>query len=180
MNGPEQHIDCTWVQDRIEVYMDQALSSDEVDKCRVHIETCPNCAQELDLAEQIHVSLRALPLPEVPEHIADTVFTRIENELHAEPTQRQHAWWDAWRIPRWRPVIATAAAAILIVMGIYLYPQSDSPSTVSAVELERAKQEAKWALAYIGDVSHRTGLTVRDEVIGKRVVAPLHRSIGLK
>lgn len=159
---------CAWTQERIEAYLDGVLPEAETERIGDHLDTCAACAGELDLAGQIHAALRALPEPDVPEQVIETVFARIRAERRDEFRQRLRLWLNAWKFPHWRPAAATLAVTVLILMGVFLRRPPEPPATaVSAEELAVAEQQARWALAYVSDVGRRVGLTARDGIVGK-------------
>ena len=52
----------------------------------------------------------------------------------------------------------------LVVSLVVIQPQQPT-TTVSPEELERAEQQVKWTLAYVGHVSQRSASIVYEEVI---------------
>jgi len=54
---------------------------------------------------------------------------------------------------------------------------SDPEAEISLEELALAEAQTKWALGYISQVSRRTGLTVRDDIIGGRVAGALQQNV---
>lgn len=49
---------------------------------------------------------------------------------------------------------------------------------VTDPEVDRALQEAKWALAFVSDVSREAGESLRRSVLQERVAAPIRRALG--
>ena len=57
--------------------------------------------------------------------------------------------------------------------------EPESPmAVVSAEELALAEIQAKWTIAYISNVGRRTGLAIRDDIIGEKLVGTLYKSVN--
>lgn len=176
MDEPEI-VSCNWVQDRVEAYVDGELQDQALDAVNRHLYDCPVCAGELALARQILNSLHRLPLPAVPSRLAAAVFERIV----AERLSRRRRW------TRLRyPTVLAAAAVILMIVGLRLWEKIETRLSIAVTppvrevnpeELKLAENQAKLAFAYISVVSHQTGLTIRDEIIGKRVAGSVEKSL---
>ena len=91
--------------------------------------------------------------------------------IHLVP--RRHA-----RRTRW--VAAVAALVVVAAVGVWRNARErPAPVTSSDVDpqaIEQASRDAALALAYVGKYTRRTGQLIRDDVIGVRVVLPMHRA----
>lgn len=176
MNEPE-NVSCDWVQDRIEAAVDGELQGTVLQAFSRHVDKCPVCAGELALAQRIQTSLHRLPIPPVPPRVASVVFERIEAGRLSKRRKLARVGY---------PAVLAAAAVILALVGIRLWDKTERHPTVSvtppasginAEELKLAENQARLAFAYISGVSHQTGLTVRDDIIGKRVAGSVEKSL---
>lgn len=176
---------CADIQNQIEACIDGDLSGEHLAAIDRHISACPACSREMALARRVRTALNALPVPDAPAGVAGRVFAQIRAERHE--TLQPWLFWQrkSWLRPAWRPLGAVAAAILLIWMGARMAqtPErigtvSNSAGDISAEELALAEDQAKWALGYISQVSRRTGLTVRDDIIGGRVAGALQQSAG--
>lgn len=138
---------CEEVQDVLEAYVDGDLSTAEEARVRAHLGSCPSCATELALAEAIQRELRSLPIPDCPPEVLRKVvpFTRRRN---ARPLRSVLA----------AAMLAAAVGASVFFLGPFRQEEPDPQ------EVARATEEARYALAYIGQVSRRAGLTLRDHL----------------
>ena len=159
---------CDEALDLLEPHVDGDLTPAETDRLRAHLEACPACAAELMLAQRIQRELRALPQLDCPPEVV-------------ERARRQGAEVVPFRSHRaGLPLrLAAAAAALVLAVGGAFFVQSQRPRQPSATEIAQANQEARFALAYIGRISRRTGLDLRDDVIARRLVRPATRSVSL-
>lgn len=140
---------CKEVQNVLEAYVDGDLPTAEEARVRAHLGSCPSCARELALAEAIQRELRSLPLPDCPPEVLRKVvpLTRPERRI-ARPFRAALA----------AAMLAAAAGASVFFLGPFRQEEPDPQ------EVARATEEARYALAYIGQVSRRTGLTLRDRL----------------
>ena len=140
---------CEEVLDVLEAYVDGDLPTAEEIRVRAHLGSCSSCTAELALAQAIQRELRALPVPDCPPEVLRKVapFTRPERRT-ARP---------------FRSALAAAMLAAAVGTSVFFLPpfrnQEPDPE-----EVARATEEARYALAYIGQVSRRAGLTLRDHL----------------
>ncbi len=168
MNRPHDALPCEEALDLLEPYLDGDLPPHEADRVRRHLEACPACAAELALAARIQRELRALPQPDCPPEVIERVRRAGRGEVVPFPSRD--------RAPRWR--IAAAAALLALAAGggsLFVHFQHVRQQEEQVAE---ATREARLALAYFGKVTRRTGLDVRDEVLEKRLVIPVARSVS--
>lgn len=173
MNRNENLALCEESLESLEAFLDGDLPAEEAARLQRHLEGCPSCAAELSLVRKIQSELRTLPLPDCPPEVLEKVRKAGKGEVVAFPRRERTLG---------RRIAAVAAALVLSVGGGALFFH------VQQVQRERqqiaqAEQEARYALAYIGKVSRRTGLDLRDQILQKHVVSPtargLARSLGV-
>jgi anti-sigma factor (TIGR02949 family) len=183
MNIPEP-VNCDWVLDRIDPFVDGDLPDTEALTLSRHADTCSICAEEITLAQSLQEVLNELPTPVIPVDLTARVFTQIE----LEERERSRAKWrtilDRFKMPAWRPAIGVLAIILVVLAGSRFWPwgqennmELPAEAALTQQDLALAEEQAKWALAYISDIGLRTGKTVRDDVIGRRIVGTLTRSV---
>ncbi len=176
MNRIEDVLPCNHCDDALDLlepYVDGDLPEETADRLRVHLETCRSCAAELALAERIQTELRSLPQLDCPPEVLERV-------------RREGGRWCRSRPRRTGLPLRVAAAAAVLVLAlaggalfIRSQQQPRQPRQPNAAEIAQATAEARFALAYIGKVSRRTGLDLRDDVLARRLVRPATRSLSL-
>ncbi|HXO18512.1 MAG TPA: zf-HC2 domain-containing protein [Thermoanaerobaculia bacterium] len=162
----------------LEPLIDGELSAAEEARLRAHLERCPACAAEWKLAADIRSELRALPELDCPPAVLERVFREAAHSS-VVPLARPRRTNDGAGSSR-RPFWAALAAAVLVALlaaGL-LVQQLSRPRPPSAAEVERATAEARFALAYVGEVSRRAGLDLRDDVLRKHLVLPAARGLS--
>ena len=173
MNRNENPALCEEALESLEAFLDGDLPAGEATRFQRHLDGCSSCAAELALARKIQSELRALPLPDCPPEVLEKVREAGRGEVVAFPRRERTLV---------RRIAAVAAALVLSVGGGALFVH------VQQVQRERqqiaqAELEARYALAYIGKLSRRTGLDLRDQILQKHVVSPtargLTRSLGV-
>jgi anti-sigma factor RsiW len=139
----------------LEPFLDGDLPPFESTRLREHLERCPACAAELELAAKIQRELRSLPQlargKVVPFRRRDHVGLRIA---------------------------AIAALLALAVGGGALFLRFEQRDRPSPREIAQATAEARYALAYIGKVTRRTRMDLREDVLQKRLAVPASRSVS--
>jgi anti-sigma factor (TIGR02949 family) len=168
MNRPHDALPCEEALDLLEPYLDGDLPPGEMDRVRRHLEVCPACAAELSLAARIQRELRALPQPDCPPEVIERVRQAGRGEVVPFPVRE--------RAPRWRIAAAAALVALAVgggALGVHLQHVRQQQEQVA-----QATREARLALAYFGKVTRKAGLDVRDEVLEKRLVVPVARSVS--
>jgi len=168
MSRPHDALTCEEALDLLEPYLDGDLRPEEADRVRHHLDGCPACAGELALAARIQRELRALPQPDCPPEVIERVRRAGRGEVVPFPTPA--------RTPRRR--IAAAAALVALAVGggsLFIHTQHVQQQRE---QVAQATREARIALAYFGKVTRKAGLDVRDEVLEKRLVAPVARSVS--
>ncbi|MFQ5628005.1 MAG: zf-HC2 domain-containing protein [bacterium] len=162
----------------LEAYLDNALADDEKQLVSSHLQACDSCQIEHRFAQQVAQSLRKLPAKPCPQLVSEAVIAAAKKE-HAGLWQNLvSAWRQRFLKPAWRPVLATAAIAVLVILAtLTLDRQKPQTPQISPDELARVELDVKWTLAYLGNLSKKTGLSVRDKVIEPEVVAPLYRAL---
>jgi anti-sigma factor RsiW len=161
---------CGEALDLLDPYLDGDLPPEEAGRLRTHLDRCPSCAAELALAGRIQQELRALPQPDCPPEVIQRVVWTGRGKVVPFPTRT--------RTKRIR--IAAAAAVLALAVGggsLFVHLQSQ-PRQPGPEQVAQATREARLALAYLGKVTRKAGLDVRDEVLEKRLVIPAAHSVS--
>lgn len=171
MNPVEPNPRCAWTLARLEAYLDGETLVEEVHQIDAHLEACATCARQLALARKVRQSLRELPRLACPERVVQAATARLRRRRTAAWRPRLSRWLTGWRLPVWQP----AAAVALVLLVALAVDRRDREPEPTMAEVARAEREARFALAYVGQVGRSTGRTVRDQVIRTWVVEPLTR-----
>lgn len=178
MTPTDEPRNCTWTQERLEAHLDRDLPAGEGAELDRHLQQCPACTRALAQARQVQERLRALPLQLCPDQVIEAAWSRVRQDLRVARRHRLQTWLAGWRLHSWRPgLVVTAAVALVVAATLVIRHQEPR---VSPAELARAELQIRWTLGYLGQLSRRTGLTVRDQVIRARVVEPLRKTVETK
>ena len=170
MNRSDHDLRCEEALEILEPYLDGDLPASEAARLRRHLEGCPDCASELELAGKIQRELRSLPQLDCPPEVLERVRRAGRGEVVPFAPRR---FATGFRV-------AAAAAMLALAVGggalfLHVQRQADHPSPE---EIAQATREARLALAYVGKVTRRAGLDVRDDVLVKRLVTPATESVS--
>lgn len=167
MNRSEDILSCEEMGLLIEEYLDGELALGQAPLVERHLQRCEACAAELSLARRVRGALRSLPAQRCPDPISMAVIA----QARSESGQRRGGWL---RIA-WAPL--AAAAALLLAAGGWLVVHRGTPEPAyTAAEVKRAEHDIRWTLALLTDINRRAGMSLRDEVLEKRLVEPMRRT----
>lgn len=179
MTSRETGLTCARAQVLLEPHLDGELSPARREQFEAHLRSCAGCREELMAAQALRSGLRALPRWRCPEEVLHKVLARVEAEAgRSAGLAGSVAAGFVARLGAaiWRPALAAASIAAL-ALGIGILARA--PRTgASAADLVRAEREARWALAYVAELTGRTAMQdvvgeVVAGVIGKQVIAPV-------
>ncbi len=164
--------DCGWLRKHIETFLDNELSRDAKERFENHAATCRACRAEVEHAQRIFAQLKRLPALECP----DDVVARVrEKTLPDDAPKRIREWLARAWAPGLRPALAVVAIAAIVLTSMWV-GRVNRP-TISPEEVAEAEAALKWTLAYVGEVSERSGKAVRNEAIRDGLVSPLQRAL---
>jgi anti-sigma factor (TIGR02949 family) len=169
----DETMSCDEARELLEPWLDGDLPAGEAARVRAHLDHCAECTTELDLAALIQRELRSLPQHDCPPEVLQRVLDTGRGEVVPfEAPRRAHT--GAAKGFR----IAVAAALLAAIVGglSFLIPER-SPANPSPAEVAQATREARLALAYVGQVTRRAGLGLRDDVLRHRLIDPTTRSV---
>ena len=162
-------LDCVAAEERLEALIDGELSAGDRHRVEEHLRSCAECRAGRELALEVKSELRALPELDTPP----AVIQRVLDAARLERRQRNLPWWRTWRpSPVWALAAAALVLAVLLPLGGGPEDRQTAVTEVDAAAIERATDEARFALAYLSRASRRAGLELRDGVIVDRLVVP--------
>ena len=139
------------------VYVLGALDADEAAEMRVHVESCPRCANEIARLGVVSEALgRAVPALSAPAEMRRRVLDAVAAEPVPAPVTRPARQGLRWPTLALRPVMAFGAAfavgAGLLVGALVIAPGSASTRTVTA----DVASASAWHLAHAPTATLRT------------------------
>lgn len=179
MSRQLEAMSCEEALERLEAFVDGELAGAKAAGLEAHLASCAGCAAEHRLALDVRRELRALPELETPPAVLAEVFRKVE--ASASPRRRlldlgrlrRPRWLDLRPAPAWTALAAALLAAVVIGTGLWLAPPAEEPAPeLDPAAVARATEEARYALAYVGLVSQRAGLKLRDDVLIEHLVRP--------
>jgi len=156
---------CAHVLDLLEAWIDGDLDDAEAAAVTAHVKQCESCQAERQLAEAVVAELRALPEFDVPERVLQAVRKKTRPTF----AEKLGEFVEPFKP---RPVPALAAVAAVVVMVLVLSPWRRTPEPqYTDQEVARAVAETKLALAYVGSVSQRAELRIKERVLKEGAAA---------
>lgn len=176
-----------WMDARVEPYVDGDLPADERDAFEAILAESPHWQAQVQHAQRIRDALHALPELTCPPQVTDAVLHETRRRANGSAST---AWWTRlWRALEtdgatgWRPALVGLALVLVVVTSIVVSDgwldgdRSATPTGYTEAEIEQAEAEAKWALAYVAQVSQKTSTTIERDVLEENVAAPMHRAL---
>ena len=171
---------CAETRERVELYLDGELDAEDLTRIRGHLERCPACAAQIQLAREIQAELRALPELDTPAPVLARI---LDQTVRGRRSAVDSRWWMSWPRPLWG---ALAAAGLALVLGLAVFSQrasSPEPALRNPATLARATAEARYALVKTGLLTAKAGTVLREKALRDRVVVPtrhvLNQALGL-
>ena len=166
-------VTCADVLDRLDAWIDGDLDPAEAGVLEAHVEGCAACDEERRLADEIRAELRGLPELDPP----DRVIKAVRDETAPTIGERARGLLDTiWARPV--PAMAVVAAIVLFMLAVVPWRQSETPPRYTAEEVERAAEETKLALAYVGGIARYAERQARHKVLSDDVVSGTLREIS--
>lgn len=162
---------CAEVLDRLEAWIDGDLDEREGAEMRSHVDDCESCRRERQLAEELAAELRALPEFEIPERVVRAVHRKTSLGVMEK---LRSIFEDAVRRPF--PAMAAVAAVLVALVVISPWTRRSEPE-YSEQEIVRAASELRLAFAYVGDITRRAEVRVKERVIDDGVAAQTMRGV---
>ena len=169
---------CEWIKNHIDAFLDNALSPEEEQTLKHHIDECETCREELELAKEITGSLRSLIIKECPQKVIENIEKAISLEKSDKVIYPVHKHIPT--ILKW----GLAATAILLI-GFALtrinrapeLTEKNIPVSPSPQEIEIAELQLKMTLAYMGQVAGKSTILACEEVVETSVKPPIRKAV---
>jgi anti-sigma factor RsiW len=162
---------CTEVLERLDAWIDGDMGETEAAAIQAHIDGCESCQRERRLAEEVLAELRAMPRFEVPER----VLRAVAKETRPGVMERIRSFFEG---AVHRPLPAVAMVVVVVLMVVVVFPwHSRSVPEYSDQEISRAADDLRLAFAYVGDITRRAELRVKERVFDESVAAQTMRGV---
>ena len=112
---------CADIQKKLADYAVGALDDDLAERVELHLRECESCRRELAALERVAELLQPIETSDPPPDL----WLRIRSRL--EPRGARKPVWQRY----WRPALAMAAAAAILIAVIFALPLMQAPGTVS-------------------------------------------------
>ena len=107
-----QNKDCNFFKDQIYSYVSDGLSDAETEELLAHIESCPECARELNILNSIISATASIPQIEVPDGLKASVFEKLEASTQSTAPKR-------YKFKRFASLALPVAACIALSIGVF-------------------------------------------------------------
>lgn len=165
---------CEEVRQQIEAFLDGELPAAATTQIRSHLDSCPACAAQVHLANEVQNELHALPELDTPAPVLQQILDQTTRTRRQESSRI--SWLDLWPRPAWA---ALAAAGLVLALGLGILTQRPAdPVQPDQAAIAQATDEARYALARTGLLTRKAGLVIRDRTLRDEVAAPTRRGLS--
>ena len=167
---------CTRVREDIDARLSGRLHAARNAAVDAHLQRCPACRAELELAAAVRRELSALPRFEAPPRVIEAIRRQAGSapSSSALPFSRS----AGRRLPAGAALAAAAAVALAVAAIVFLPDRSPQPPQVSAAQAARATAEARLAFALVAGAAATAQDELRHGVLRDRVMAPALRGLS--
>ena len=174
MSQSPESWNCNEIRQHLEIFLDGGLPETTTNQIHSHLEDCPGCSAQAQLARELHNELRALPEFDAPAPVLQQI---LDQTVRTEsPANDAAGLWGRWPGPAWAALAATGLA-LLLGVGV-LNQQSPDPAEPDAATIAQATAEARYALARTGLLTRKAGLVIRDKTLRDQIAAPTNRGLS--
>jgi anti-sigma factor RsiW len=169
---------CTRVREDIDARLSGRLPAARTAVVDAHLQRCPACHAELELAAAIRSELSGLPRFDAPPRVIEAIRRQVR-EVGSPPQARPSGRSAGGRF-RARAALAAAAAAAFALAAVLMLPGRilRTSQHASAVEVAQATAEARFAFSLVAGAATTAQDELRHGVLGDRVMAPALRGLS--
>jgi len=160
-------MDCRQVQHYLDDLLVTGPSEAEPPELAAHLEVCPTCARQHELAQETLASIRPSHKIQVSPNLKEQIMNAVV-EIDARANQPREVPYK--RAIQWKPLaMAALAASLVVVAGLYRWfgPAGGGPVPVSAFGLLTRAAAAEESLFNGKGIVH-----IVNEIVVKPVVNP--------
>jgi hypothetical protein len=107
-------------QEELMPYADGELQADHEERVRLHLQSCPECAQAVAEAKKLSTKMAVWQVEEAPDRLAESVMAELQKTVgQRRDSQSASGWWTRGRI--WAYGLSGSFAALVLV-GFALTP----------------------------------------------------------
>lgn len=133
---------------------------------RRHLNRCSSCREFYESEVFMRRIFSTLPRLDLPARVREQIDRAVRSPAHGYPgillslyTRRQGISLS----------LAAAALALLMLVGPFGGDPALQDSRYTQEELEKARQQAEWSLAYAGRLVNKTGKNAVDDVFVEKI-----------
>ena len=178
MTMPELNIpdpeDLLWFDDRVEAFIDGDLQSEDAERFHALLASHAMLSAEVEMARSITDAFSSQSDASCPDAVTRNVMAHVRKDWIQSIPARLKDGWRKMAGAGLRPALAMALLLIVVVSSTMI----KRPAIQQEADVVQALSDVKMALAYLSDAGRTTASTVRQDVIGPLVVAPMSRGMN--
>ena len=157
---------CNEIQVLIEKFLNHELSKLEKRDFRKHIRHCPDCRTEFGRWQKVEKELSGFPRQKCSDEVVNKIYSNTIGLKHKSVHRIRFQIVPGHTAWKW----AGAAVALgMILLFTVIHPIFDQKKTreitYSQEEILKAREQAKWSLAYAAQVIQKSERTIIDNAL---------------
>ena len=174
-------MDCKICENLMDDYFDRHLTRKKRKQISRHLKLCQQCSSAYREYETILGSIHNLEIKQCPDEIVDSVYGILN--ITETPKHRKSIFdlIGEFMYLHTRQLGLAGAAVVVFFFVILIHSKINKPPQLqhqySIEEVEQAKDQVKLALAYLNQITSRTGEIIEKQVLPEHVIKPMKSSI---
>jgi hypothetical protein len=169
---------CQDLRPMLSDYLDGILERKERSELEDHLQNCPDCQHEIETERQVINILTCLPYQICPERVTQKIEDATDSMGKPYPYKiKRQFHFDFYH---WKPLYVGFALTLIVILILLkpFRPHNDGiEDSVSQEDLLKARNQAKWSLAYIAEVIHDAQKQAVDDVLMNELPKTFRKSI---
>jgi hypothetical protein len=173
---------CTDYQEKIDLYLDEAMASSDRAEFESHTQECPSCAGAFEQARLLQHAFREMPALICPQPVVQRIFaqTGVDGRKPVSGRLYDGALQQLSRLLLPRPALAGWLLMVFLMVGSYFISRNidrPAPPVYTAAELEKARAGVQQAFGLFFFTVKKSEKLAREEVFRKKVILPVQAGI---
>ncbi len=159
-------IGCHEIQILIEKLLNHEMTRKERRDLQKHIRNCPDCRKEFEKWQKVEKALSGFPTQKCPNEVLEKIYSNTIGSKQKSIRQIRFRIGPGYAGWKW----AGAAVALgLILLLTVIHPIVDKKKieeiSYSQEQALKAREQAKWSLAYVAQVLRKSEKTAVDNAL---------------
>lgn len=173
---------CNEYHEKIDLYLDEALTASERTAFESHVHGCPSCTEALEQARVLLHVFWEMPSLACPERVVHGIFAQSGIDQYTPATGRSFgkALQELLRLLLPRPALAGWLLMMFVVISSYFLsrqPTRVEPAHYTVAELQQARSQLDHAFTLFFTAVRKSEKFTRNEVLVAKIILPVQAGL---